>query len=466
MSGHLTVDGARPHVATVSAAIASDRYPLTPSAKLVAYLLAADDYGKGTAPGRDNLAGWGHLPLTTVRRALCDLRTPPAGTDPLVTTSRTRAGEGWRTRYAFTPAWSEHAHTYEHTQPLTVTGERPAVTDWTACTALASQPVSVRLVSLVLALASTDGLAVTATRAELAAWTGLNRKSLAATLATLDAIGVVQPQATGNGYSASTLATYRQALTRMLADLDSQGQNLSPETACAWAEDRPRTDAAPARALARWLPATDSQDNPSDVVAAFLTHMETECMPLHRGKRATVYALDFLTAHAAHRTGGTTGPKHDQPARSERGSQQGAQQGAQQAQNTTNLPGLNGGPNGGPNRGPNRPNSRRRTGVEMCPLPNTLPFPTPDGWPVGDLPGEVALAVRGPLGPLVREARLPLEADTLARWVLVYAERAGQPHDWALDRVRSLAAEPLTGAREPSAELWHRLLTHLPGGDD
>lgn len=73
--------------------------------------------------------------------------------------------------------------------------------------------------------------------------------------------------------------------------------------------------------------------------------------------------------------------------------------------------------------------------------------------------------MRGPLGPFVRDTRLPLDPDTLARWVLVYAERAGQSWDWALDRVRALAAEPLTGAREPSAELWHRLLAHLPGGD-
>lgn len=321
MSGHLTVDGARPHVATVSAAIASCRYPLTPSARLVAYLLAADDYGKGTAPGRDNLSGWGHLPLTTVRRALCDLRTPPAGTDPLVTTSRARAGEGWRTRYAFTPSWAKHAQAYERTQPLTVTGGRPAVTDWVACTVLASQPVSVRLVSFVLALASTDGLTVTATRAELAAWTGLNRKSLAATLATLDALGVVQPQATGNGYSLATLATYRQALARMVADLDAQGQALDPETACVWAKGRPRNDAAPARALARWLTATDSQDSPGDVVAAFLTHMETEAAPSQRGRRATYYRLEFLASQVRDRTGVLTGPIQGAERGSERGSE-------------------------------------------------------------------------------------------------------------------------------------------------
>ena len=457
-------DGARPHVATVSTAIASGYYPLPPAARLVAYMLACDDFGNGAAPGRDNLQQWSGLPGTTVGDALCTIASPPdllqryAGPKgvhgPLIDRRHVKGKK--RATYPFQDL---HRDVLDAGQAhcLEVSGPRPLVSRFVRCRAVKAEAVTVRLLALVLALASTDGTTVTARMADLAAWTGLDPKTLRAGLSRLEALRIAVPSRQVRGYSAHTLDTYRNALHRLLADLECDGIPVTPETVTAWAQapERPRNHAAPARKFADYL-ADSPECEPAEAVSDF-----PDRLPLlareHAGGQASTWRVRFDAiplAPATHGTGGKHRPEHR------------AEQGENTAQNI--------GQNIGQNRGENRGKTPPRTGGKHRYLPNTLPFPTLPDWPHDELLPEVSARLRGPLSQDLRRQRLCEAgkhcqdwADWLARWALVYVARTRGTWEigrtWACNALLSLPGD-VTDADALAVALADALAAGLPEG--
>lgn len=314
-------DGARPHVATVSTALASGYYPLPPATRLVAYLLACDDFGDGAAPGQDNLQQWSGLPATTVGAALRTLASPPDMLErycgplgvygPLIERRHVRGKK--RATYPFRDL---HPDVLDAGQwrSLEVAGRRPLAPQFTRCGALTGEAVTVRLLALVLALASTDGESVTATLADLTAWTGVDKKTVRAGLARLEALRIALPNRKARAYSRRTMDTYRAALKRLLADLERDGLPITPETVTAWAQapDQRRNYAAPARKFAHYLADGAPDVVTADTVADFMNALADSDRE-HGGGESTTWRVRFdvnPSTPGTTRTGGRTGVKH------------------------------------------------------------------------------------------------------------------------------------------------------------